>query len=137
MSLLDGLRYRLRALFRGESYGRDLEEEIEHHIALETIEQQRAGAASHTDANAKARATLRNVTYVSEERRIISGLAMFDALRQDTRFVLRVLRRRRVFAAVTVATLALGIGSATSIFSIADVVLFRPLALPDAERIIT
>jgi hypothetical protein len=41
-----------------------------------------------------------------------------------------------VFAVVTVATLALGVGAATSIFSIADVVLFRPLAFPDAGRLI-
>ena len=137
MSLVDAAWYRLRALFRGDSYGRDLEEEIEHHIVLETLEHQRAGGASHAEANAKARATLGNVTYVERGATDHLRAAMLDALRQDIRFVLRVLRRRPVFAAVTVATLALGIGSATSIFSIADVVLFRPLAFGDANRIIT
>jgi putative ABC transport system permease protein len=67
---------------------------------------------------------------------LASGVSVFDALRQDVQFVFRVLRRRPVFAVVTVATLALGVGAATSIFSIADVVLFRPLAFPDPERLI-
>lgn len=128
MSLVDALRYRLRVLLRPDSYGRELEEEIEHHLDLETRQQQRV-------VRTLGRAT--NVTYVNEERRIVSGLAIADGLRQDVRFVVRVLLRRRVFAAVTVATLALGIGAATSIFSIADVVLFRPLNFPDADRLIT
>ena len=135
MSLIDAIRYRLRVLFRGDAYGRDLEDEIAHYIELESLDQQRD--VDDTHARARARATLGNVTYVNEERRMISGLATFDALRQDTRFVLRVLRRRRVFATVTVATLALGIGAATSIFSIADVVLFRPLTVANAASIIT
>jgi putative ABC transport system permease protein len=62
---------------------------------------------------------------------------MLATLRQDVRFVLRVLGRRRVFAVVTVSTLGLGIGAATSIFGIADAVLFRPLAFPDPARLIT
>ena len=123
MSLVDALRYRLRVLFRSESYARELEEELEHYLELAT--------------GARPLGAATNRTYVNEERRIVSGLAIADGLRQDVRFVVRVLLRRRVFAAVTVATLALGIGAATSIFSIADVVLFRPLAFADADRLIT
>src|SRR5262249_37820274 len=97
---------------------------IAHHRELETLGNQRASRAA-------------NDTYLNEERRIVSGIALWDAVRQDVRFVLRVLRRRRVFAVVTVATLALGIGAATAIFSVADVVLFRRLAFADDGRIIT
>jgi hypothetical protein len=88
------------------------------------------------EARRRAMREFGNVTYATEERRIASGVAVFDALRQDVQFVFRVLRRRPTFAVVTVATLALGVGAATSIFSIADVVLFRPLAFPDPGRLI-
>src|SRR3954463_10728968 len=43
----------------------------------------------------------------------------------DLRFVLRTLARNRAFTLVTVLTLALGIGSAASIFSVTDWILFR------------
>ncbi len=49
----------------------------------------------------------------------------------DLRYVLRSLRRTRGFTLVTVLTLALGIGSATAIFSVVDWVLFRSVDFPD------
>ena len=138
MSLIDSLRYRLRVLCRPDAYGRELEREIEHHLELETAQQQRDEHDTLTPHEARRRAMREfgNVAYATEERRIASGVSIFDAVRQDVQFVVRILRRRPVFAAVIVATLGLGIGAATSIFSIADVVLFRPLAFPDPERVI-
>jgi putative ABC transport system permease protein len=139
MSLIDALRYRLRVLMHPDSYGRELEEEIEHHLELGTAEQRHGEREQPADVDARRRAVREfgNVTYASEERRIASGVAVFDALRQDIQFVFRVLRRRRVFAGVTIGTLALGVGAATSIFTVADVVLFRPLAFPNSDRLIT
>ncbi|HLP07069.1 MAG TPA: ABC transporter permease [Opitutaceae bacterium] len=49
----------------------------------------------------------------------------------DLRFVLRTLARSRVFTAVTVLTLALGIGSAAAIFSVTEWVLFRANPFPE------
>ena len=138
MSLIDALRYRLRVLLHPDAYGRELEREVEHHLDLESAHQLRGERDLLTphDARRRAMREFGNVTYATEERRIVSGVSLFDALRQDVQFVFRVLRRRPVFAVVTVATLALGVGAATSIFSIADVVLFRPLAFPDPGRLI-
>ena len=53
----------------------------------------------------------------------------------DLRFALRTLGRRRGFFAVAVTTLALGIGAATSIFSVVDGVLFRPLPFPEPGKL--
>ena len=50
---------------------------------------------------------------------------------QDLRYGLRLVVRRPGFAAVAVATLALGIGTTTAIFAVADRVLFRPVPYPD------
>ena len=138
MSFIDALRYRLRVLLHPDAYGRELEREVEHHLDLESVHQLHDEHRPLTAREARRRAMREfgNVAYATEERRIASGVAVFDALRQDVQFVFRVLRRRPTFAVVTVATLALGVGAATSIFSIADVVLFRPLAFPDPGRLI-
>src|SRR5260221_296230 len=57
-----------------------------------------------------------------------------ESLWSELRSAARRLARRPGFAAVAVGTLALGIGGATAIFSIADAVILRPLPFPDPER---
>ena len=79
-----------------------------------------------------AQRRLRNTTSISTSA---SGETM-DAIRQDLRFAIRVLARRRTFSAVAVATLALGIGAATTIFTVVDPVVLRPLAYRDSERLV-
>ncbi|MFN8574479.1 MAG: ABC transporter permease [Gemmatimonadaceae bacterium] len=54
---------------------------------------------------------------------------------QDVRFAWRMLRRRRAFATLAIVTLALGIGAATSIYSVVDGVLLRPLPFSEPERL--
>jgi putative ABC transport system permease protein len=59
-----------------------------------------------------------------------------STLMQDLRYALRNLRNARAFALVAAATLAIGIGGNTAIFSIIDTILLRPLPYLDPERLV-
>jgi hypothetical protein len=58
-----------------------------------------------------------------------------QAMLRDLRYAVRVLLKNRGFSAAAILTLALGIGVNTSIFSIADGMLFRPLPFRDPDRL--
>jgi predicted permease len=58
-----------------------------------------------------------------------------DAFGRDLQYALRVLRRSPTFTVTAVVTLALVIGACTAVFSLADVILIRPLPYPEPERL--
>ena len=60
----------------------------------------------------------------------------WEILRQDLRYTARTLRSARGFAFTVIVVTALGVGANTAAFSVADFVLVRPLAFPDAESLV-
>jgi predicted permease len=80
--------------------------------------------------------TLRNATHaLSLERPQLKGRLLMRNLDRDVRYALRLFRRAPGFTATVVATLALGIGANTAIFSVVDALLFKPLPYPHADRL--
>lgn len=59
-----------------------------------------------------------------------------ESVKNDARFGLRALRRTPLASVVMVASVALGIGVATAVFTLTDVMLLRPLPYPGAERLV-
>ncbi|HZS57281.1 MAG TPA: ABC transporter permease, partial [Bryobacteraceae bacterium] len=62
---------------------------------------------------------------------------LLDTVRQDTAYGLRTLRRRPIFAAAAIFTLALAIGGTTAMFTVIDAVLLKPLPYPDSDRLVS
>ena len=92
-------------------------------------------AVARRAARDAARRRFGNATYYREEARRVSGLDVFDTLAQDVSLrPAHASRARRLFTAVAVATLAIGIGANTAIFSAVDTLLLAPLPFRAPER---
>ena len=72
----------------------------------------------------------------SVSNRSTPARGLMDTVFFDLRFAVRSLRRRPIFAVVAIVTVALAIGSATSIYSVIDAVLFRSLPYRDSGRLV-
>lgn len=119
------IRYRLRALFRRGAVERELDDELQFHLAQETEKHIRAGDAPD-EARRKARAAFGGVERIKDDARDARGLALLETISQDLRYAVRGLRATPGFTIVVVATLALGLGANAAVFGVIDRLMLRP-----------
>ena len=129
-------RVRLRMLVDRDRADRELDDELLHHVALET-ESRRAQGIPPAEARRQALATLGGLESARNHVREARFGAALEHVLQDVRYVLRVLRRNPGFTATTVLTLTLAISATTATFSVVDAVLLQPPPFPEPERLVT
>ena len=112
----------------------ELDRELRTHLELEAVEQRDEGLNARA-AHDAARRALGSQALVREDVRALSPWAAVDDVWQDIRYGSRMRRKQPGFTLVAILTLALGVGAATTIFSVLDAVLRRPLPYAEANRL--
>lgn len=134
-SLLSDVRYRLRALFARASVEQELDAELRFHIERAAEKYERHGM-SHGAALRRARLEFGGVEQMKEATRDMRGIARLESIVHDLRFGVRSLKNRPAFTLTVIATLALGIGANTAIFTLVDTLVLRPLPVSHPEHLV-
>src|SRR5207247_5767660 len=95
-----------------------------------------ASGVAPDEARRRARLELGGVMQTKEALRDERGSRFFAALRQDLRYTLRTLRRDAGFTTFAILIVGLGIGASSTVFSIANALLIRPLPFRDPARLV-
>jgi putative ABC transport system permease protein len=125
---------RLRAILRRPQMEEELDEELRSHLEFQTRKHIAAGL-SVAQAREKARAEFGGVELAKDNCRDARRVSLVDDLRQDIGYAMRTLRRDPMLAVVVLMTLAICIGANTTVFSLVDTVMLRPLPYPAADRL--
>ncbi len=113
----------------------DLDREIRDHLDAETEDNIARGMPAD-EARAAAIRKFGNAATIKEAVREVWVPGWIDRARQDARDAFRQVRRNPAFALTIAATLALGIGLTTAIYSVVNAVLLQPLSYPHPERVV-
>ncbi len=126
---------RIRAVFRGAEFDRDLDAELASHVDLRAEDHIRQGVPAE-QARRMARMELGAGPQLREAHRETRGLPFLDTLWQDLRYTLRMMRQNPGFTVFTILIVGLGVGASSTIFSVVNTLLLRPLPFSDSRRLV-
>lgn len=129
--------------FWGSNPARDLDDELRFHLEARYDEFVRDGMTPD-EARAAVAERFGNVAAVRDKCSAIDSqwerektlMHLLTVVASDLRFAVRQLRRSPQLSIAAIFCFALGIGANTSIFTVVDAVLFRPLPYPESERLV-
>jgi predicted permease len=127
---------RLFGFISGHREVSEFDDELESHLTMHTEDGVRAGM-SPEEARRQALIRLGGAEQTRQSYRERRTLPWLENLLRDTRYTLRGFRRSPVFTITAIATLALGIGATTAVFSVVDRILFRSLPYAHDERLVS
>ena len=113
----------------------ELAEEMAAHEAMKQADLMARGLPPE-DAARQGRRAMGPATFMREEARAVWIWPWLERLAQDVRYALRSARKAPAFSFGVIGIMALGIGAATTVFSVVDGVLLRPLPYPNAAQLI-
>ncbi len=126
---------RLRGLALSDARERDMRQEFESHMQMHIEDNIRAGMGPE-EARREAALKFGAMEAVKESVRDESRLLWLEAAWIDLRYAFRALRLNPGFTITALLSLALGIGAAVAIFTVADNLLLRPLPYPDPSKLV-
>ena len=127
---------RLSNLATGRSADQRLQDEIAEHLAFQTEENLRAGMSA-AEARRQAALKLGAAEAIREHHHAEQSIPLLENLLFDLNYAVRMLLRSPGFAIVAIATIALGIGATTAIFSVIDATLLHPLSYPNPSELVS
>src|SRR5580704_8989729 len=126
---------RLSNFATGSRADQRLREEMAEHVALQTEENLRAGMPL-VEARRQAALKLGAVQAIREQHHAEQGLPLAENFLVDLRYAFRMLHRSPGFSLIAIATIALGVGATTAIYSVIDATLLHPLPFPHPGELV-